>query len=381
MIEHLAKNRPAELPAAILACALSYDPSLAVGLLNRVGSSEETFARAFALCRTGESRQCAATLRSLDSTVLQQLLQSYRTSWLTEQGLSPFGQVLLDVCGFSVLEAVWQRRDRISALRARELLGGSNAPLYLVFLEQLLDVEPSAEVFELLAQGYLSRCSSETTECVPVELVPVIDQFSGMRLFDLSDAPLEIRWTLRHWRGRVKSSRCIWLDTIPPLSQGGTSANRTHFYTAKLQSLLIDARRLGHEACSRVGLLLEAGVVGLNRSAWLESCRFLWIPFVGKLEEALAFVCSRLSQDGAIGFCSEYCLATRDWKVALESSAGRPSLRSGLLAVCADRFDVSQLISEVLPEKDGVNQYLPFIWKAQKLSLLPTILAFTKNQQ
>jgi hypothetical protein len=94
LIEHLAKHRPAELPRAILTCSLSYDPSLAVGLLNRVGSSEESFARAFTLCRVGEEAQSAAVLRSLDSTVLQQLLQSHQTAWLDERGLASFGKVL-----------------------------------------------------------------------------------------------------------------------------------------------------------------------------------------------------------------------------------------------------------------------------------------------
>jgi hypothetical protein len=357
---------------------VNHDPSLAVGLLNRVGSSEEAFARAFTQCRVGEDRQCGATLRSLDSTVLQQLLQTHHTSWLSDRGLSPFGKVLLDVCGFSVLETIWRRKETLNPLRVRDLLGGPSSPLFLVFLEQLLEIAPSAEVAELLVVGYLARCSSELTVGVPSEWSQTVDQFAGMRLFDVSEAPLEIRWTLRHWRGRVRTSAVgVWLDSIAPLNLGPGAA-RAHLYTIKLQTLLLELRRFGPETAHRVGLLLEEGSSNVRQS-WLDSCRVLWLPLIGKLDEALAFACSRFSQDGAVGFCGEFCVAASDWKKALECARDRSPLRNALLASCADRFSAEELVAQVLPEDQSVSSHLQTIWKAEKLSLLPTILNFAKQ--
>lgn len=360
----------------MLACSLSYDASLAVGLLTRVGSPQEVFARAFAQCRVGQEREAASGLRSLDSTVLQQLLQAHHRCWLGLDGLSSFGQLLLSVSGFSVLEAVWQQRHHVLPSRACNLLGGASSPLFLAFLEQLLDERPSAETLQLLLQGYLGRCAA-TLEGVPAEWTAMVDSFTNMRLFDPAEAPLEIRWTLRHWRWRA-TQRSDWLDSLPPLSAAsGAAVLRAHFYTVKMQALLLQLRRLGPETARELGALLESS--SSMRAEWLSWCRLLWLPTIGKLGEGLNIACEHLAPEAAAGYCGEFCSAPADWKQALLYAKNKSQLQMLLLAMSAERFTMRELVCEVLPEDETVAAQLALISKAQKLTLLPTILDYARN--
>ncbi len=283
----------------------------------------------------------------------------------------------MDVCGFSVLETVWQRRKALAPVRARELLGGGSSPLFLVFLEHLLDSSCSCseEVAVLLAEGYVARCAREA-QSVPAEWSAMVDQFAGLRLFDLAEAPLEIRWALRHWRSPTRTARSMWLDSLAPRTL--PNAARAQFYVIKLQTLLVDLKRFAPDTVSRVCSLLEHECGQLDLP-WVTWCRFLWLPGVGRLDESLVFASSHLAPEGAAGFCGEFCSSAAEWKMALERTATKPQLQAMLLMQCADIFGVRELVLHVLPEEGAVTAHLATIWKAQKLSLLPTILAFSKQ--
>jgi hypothetical protein len=384
LIEHLAKHRPAELPRAILTCSMAFDPTLAVGLLVRVGSAEETFARAYALALVGHDRSCLAALRSLDSTVLLQLLETYETAWSSGGGggLTPFGRTLLGACGFSVLEAVARRGDAVAPRQAALLLGGSSAPLFLAYLEQVLERDPPAaaahrrEAAELLAAGYAQRCVTAALTALPPDWSAMVDQFAGMRLVDPSQAPLEIRWALRHWRGLFRAARPPWLDSVAPMAEEG--AARTHFYVGKLQTLLLALRRVEGARAVVAAALESKDDPRLN-----EWCRVFWLPELGRLPEALRLVFAAFSNEACLGFCAEFCGAASEWRAALETFEGRKAaVHMALVAHCAELFAPRELVTSVLPESGSLAAFLPHIWRAQKnTSLLPLIGQFAANQQ
>ncbi len=382
LIEHLAKHRPSELPRAILTCGMSYDPTLAVKLLVRVGTPVETFARAYTLAITKDEKQCVAALRSLDSTVLLQLLESYEAAWIgQERQLTAFGVSLLGACGFSVLEAVSRKGDAVTPREAMQLLGGGLAPLFLVYLENVLEIEGSAHkeaAAELLADGYAQRCGSVALAALPPDWSAMVDQFACMRLVDLSVAPLEIRWALRHWRGLFRASRPSWLDGVPPFSSGEGSV-RGSFYFSKLQTLLVSLKRFG-AARMRIAESLEHRRDAPQLRDW---CRLFWLPVLNKLPEALELVYVSLSNEACVGFCVEFCGSAADWKTALERFQGsKPAVHLALVIHCAESFDPRQLVFGVFPESGSLPAYLQHIWRSQKnSSLLPLIGQFAAQHE
>lgn len=352
LLEHLAKHRPGAVPHAILTCSMAHDPSLATGLLVRVGSDVERFARAYCYSQVGDEGAAAVGIKSVGADRVAALLQQYPLCWLRDGALTPFGQCVLSVSGLSLLEVLKGRSMEL----AEALLGAHHLPYFIMFLERVVvdhdtrhrhqrrnvfsvTLNTSAPTargdFKLaiprLARAYIARCSSADTIDFPFGSV------DGRFLVDLEETPVETRWMVRHWHWMC-SARLPWMRPTP------------RFYAAKLQGLLIMVRQYA----PKLAFELHRDADTLPREV-VDACALLWSP---------PFTPSffALSHDVVVGYTKEFCETLREWQMALEAVRlhPAPAAYAELLSHCIEQFSARDFV-RLLPQSEPLAAYIPIL--------------------
>ena len=383
LIEHLAKHAPSELPNAVLkGSSLVHDPSLAAELLVRLGTELESFARAYCLAVIGDEAECLKVLRLMDSNKIVELLVMYESSWKTQNNaLNLMGECVFRASSFALLEAI--SRLRYGSSDCVSLLGGPQGVMFLIYLESVVTnanlhqpERDSAAMY--LARGYLAKCVAGPSEmCLPSEWTASIEQFESMRMVDLEETSLEVRWTLKHWKG-FKHSRAPWMEKVPPFDgKNAKSDIKKFFYLSKLQGLLFYLSNERGSFERALPLLSTALQEGSGSGNWKKWCSMFWLPFCGQMRSALQLSLSvGFCNEAYLGYCQEYNREPEHWRIALQIVAEsilssedddldfkkkKQNLYSSVVLHCAEKFSPEVCLSQILPQNGSLSYFLPIL--------------------